>query len=289
MTLGKTFLPLLTAALLSLQVLPSEACTGITLKTAAGNSIVARTIEWGGSNLNSRYVVVPRGHAQTSYLPDGKKEGMTFLARYGYVGLAVEQDEFVAEGLNEAGLSAGLFYFPGYGQYAPYDPAQKSKSIADLQLVSWILGECETVDEVKKAVNRVRVVAIDPRASTVHWRFTDAGGHQVVLEIIGGKVQFYDSPLGVLTNSPDFAWQMTHLNNYVNLAPAQARPTNWATLRSRRSARAAVCSDCRATSPPRRDLYGPLFTRPPLRYNRIPSRRCASVSRYSIISTFPSV
>lgn len=48
MTLGKTFLPLLTAALLSLQVLPSEACTGITLKTAAGNSIVARTIEWGG-------------------------------------------------------------------------------------------------------------------------------------------------------------------------------------------------------------------------------------------------
>ena len=219
MTLGKTFLPLLTAALLSLQVLPSEACTGITLKTAAGNSIVARTIEWGGSNLNSRYVVVPRGHAQTSYLPDGKKEGMTFLARYGYVGLAVEQDEFVAEGLNEAGLSAGLFYFPGYGQYAPYDPAQKSKSIADLQLVSWILGECETVDEVKKAVNRVRVVAIDPRASTVHWRFTDAGGRQVVLEIIGGKVQFYDSPLGVLTNSPDFAWQMTQLNNYVNLAP----------------------------------------------------------------------
>lgn len=224
MTNRNLFLSLLSAAFFSLQAMPTEACTGITLKTATGNTIVARTIEWGGSNLNSRYVVVPRGHVQSSYLPTGKKEGMTFSARYGYVGLAVEENEFVAEGINEAGLSAGLFYFPGYGQYAPYDPALKSESIADLQLVSWILGECETVDDVKKAVNRVRVVAVDPRASTVHWRFTDTSGRQIVLEIIGGKIRFYDNPLGVLTNSPDFTWQMTNLNNYVNLTPGTSQP-----------------------------------------------------------------
>lgn len=122
--------------LLTLATDPAKGCTGITLKTTTGTSIVARTIEWGGSNLNSRYVIVPRGYVQSSYLPDGKKEGMTFSARYGYVGLAVEQDEFVAEGINEAGLSAGLFYFPGYGKYPAYDPALKSRSIADLQLVS---------------------------------------------------------------------------------------------------------------------------------------------------------
>ena len=86
-----------------------------------------------------------------------------------YVGLAVEQKEFVAEGLNETGLSAGLFYFPGYGKYPEYNPALKDKSIADLQLVSWILGSCATVDDVKKALTDVRVIAIDPRASTVHW------------------------------------------------------------------------------------------------------------------------
>ena len=45
---------------------------------------------------------------------------MEFTSRYGYVGLAVEQKEFVAEGLNEAGLSAGLFYFPGYGKYEEF-------------------------------------------------------------------------------------------------------------------------------------------------------------------------
>ena len=42
---------------------------------------------------------------------------------------------------------------------------------------------------------------------------------QVVLEITGGKPCFYENSLGVLTNSPGFEWQMTNLNNYVNLYP----------------------------------------------------------------------
>lgn len=200
---------------------PLGACTGITLRTAAGTPIVARTIEWGGSNLNSRYVIVPRGCTQQSFTPDGV-DGMRFTSRYGYVGLAVEQKEFIAEGLNEEGLSAGLFYFPAYGRYADFDPALKGRSIADLQLVAWLLGSCRTVDEVKTAVGKVRVIAIYPQASTVHWRFTDLSGRQVVLEIVGGKPRFYENELGVLTNSPGFEWQMTNLNNYVNLRAGAA-------------------------------------------------------------------
>ena len=42
----------------------ADACTGITLRSADGRTVVARTIEWGGSNLKSSYVVVPRGHTQ---------------------------------------------------------------------------------------------------------------------------------------------------------------------------------------------------------------------------------
>lgn len=200
---------------------PAHACTGITLSAQDSTTIVARTIEWGGSDLNSQYVIVPRGYTQHSYIPGGGK-GMSFTARYGYVGLAVEQKEFIAEGVNEAGLSAGLFYFPRYGQYEAYDERRKASSIADLQLVSLVLGECATLDEVKEKVRATRVVAIDPRASTVHWRFADAEGRQLVLEIVGGEVNFYDNPLGVLTNSPGLEWQLTNLNNYVNLFPGSA-------------------------------------------------------------------
>ena len=89
----------------------AEACTGITLKSQDGATVLARTIEWGGSYLNSRYVVVPRGYVQQSYVPGGQKNGLKFTAAYGYVGIAVELEDFVADGLNEAGLAAGLFYF----------------------------------------------------------------------------------------------------------------------------------------------------------------------------------
>ena len=75
---------------------PANACTGITLKSKDGTTIVARTIEWGGSDLKSQYVIVPRGYAAQSYTPEGVN-GMKFTARYGYVGLAVEQKEFIAD------------------------------------------------------------------------------------------------------------------------------------------------------------------------------------------------
>lgn len=199
----------------------ADACTGITLTAKDSTKILARTIEWGGSDLNSQYVTVPQGYTAQSYIPGGI-DGMKFTSKYGYVGLAVEQKEFIAEGLNEKGLSAGLFYFPRYGKYEDYNAAYKEESIADLQLVSWILGECKNVEEVKDAISKVHVIAIDPRASTVHWRFADTTGRQIVLEIIDGKPVFYENKLGVLTNSPDFNWQMTNLNNYVNLFPGSA-------------------------------------------------------------------
>lgn len=194
----------------------AEACTGITLKTVNGGNVMARTIEWGGSNLNSVYVVVPKKYRQKSYAPDGG-EGMEFEALYGYVGLSVEKEEFVAEGINQAGLSAGLFYFPNSGGYETFSPELRENTIADLQLVALVLSRCADVEEVKDLLGKVHVVGIDPRASTVHWRFADASGRQVVLEIIDGKVKFYENKLGVLTNSPDFDWQMKNLNNYVNL------------------------------------------------------------------------
>lgn len=208
-------IPILLAAMTALTFAPqtAEACTGITLTAKDNAHVVARTIEWGGSELNSQYVIVPRGYSQQSLTPGGSLSGMEFTSRYGYVGLAVEQKEFVAEGLNEAGLSAGLFYFPGYGKYEEYDPTRKASSIADLQLVSWLLGSFSTVDEVKEAIENVTVIAIDPRASTVHWRIADKTGRQLVLEFIDGQPRFYENKLGVLTNSPGFVVGFTDIRS----------------------------------------------------------------------------
>jgi len=195
-----------------------QACTGITLHTQQGDVVTARTIEWAAEALHSGYVVVPRGHKQQSFLPDGTQTGKRFTAKYGYVGLTVEQPEFVMNGMNEAGLEAGLFYFPAYGQYEAYDEALKAQTISDFQLVAWILSSFKSVDEVKNALPLIHVVGIDPRSSTVHWRVTEPGGRQMVIEITDGQAHFYENTLGVLTNAPGFEWHLTNLNNYINLS-----------------------------------------------------------------------
>lgn len=198
----------------------SLACTGISLTAADGSYVQARTIEWAKGELKSEYVIIPRGEKLQSYTPTGAN-GLRFVARYGVVGLAVVEREFIAEGINEEGLSAGLFFFPRYGSYEAYDAAKDSTTLADLQVVQWMLTQCATIDDVKRAVQSVNIVALEP-SSVVHWRIGEPSGRQVVMEIVGGKVHFYENTIGVLTNAPGFEWHLANMNNYVNLRPGSA-------------------------------------------------------------------
>jgi len=193
----------------------ANSCTGITLKSSDGANIVARTVEWANGESPSDYIIVPRGYTQQSMLPDGSRDGMKYSAFYGYVGLASE--EYVIEGLNEAGLSAGLFYFPQFGSYPIYNPDEKDITISDTEFVAWILGNFETVSDVEAALANVRVVATDKRAENLHWRVADKNGRQIVIEYIDGIANVHENKLGVLTNSPAYDWHITNLDNYINL------------------------------------------------------------------------
>ena len=96
------------------------ACTGISLTSRDGSYVQARTIEWARGVLQSEYVIIPRGQQLTSFTPTGVN-GLTFTAKYGVVGLAVVQKEFIAEGINE-GISCQwqkkcqIYYFFNHGQ-----------------------------------------------------------------------------------------------------------------------------------------------------------------------------
>ena len=105
------------------------ACTGISLKAADGSYVQSRTIEWAKGALKSEYVIIPRGEDLQSYTPTGLN-GLKFKSRYGVVGLAVVEKEFIAEGINEKGLSAGLFFFPTYGSYGEYNTANDANTLA---------------------------------------------------------------------------------------------------------------------------------------------------------------
>lgn len=207
-------------AVIAAYTLPAAACTGISLTARDGSYIQSRTIEWAKEPMESFYVVIPRGEQLVSLTPTGSN-GLHFTARYGMVGLAVVQKEFVAEGINEAGLSAGLFFFPRYGGYENYSPAINRQTLADLQVVTWMLTQFATIDEVIAAINDVHIVGLDD-SSVVHWRIGDPTGRQMVLEIVDGIPYFYENKVGVLTNAPGYLWHVTNLNNYINLYPGAA-------------------------------------------------------------------
>lgn len=200
--------------------MPAFSCTGISLTAKDGSYIQARTIEGAQIALPGEYVIIPRGEILTSFTPEDA-DGMTFRAKYGVVGLSVIRKEFIAEGINEAGLSSGLFFFPQYGSYVPYERSEKHYSIGDLQLNQWMLTQFASINEVMAAINDIRVIGLD-RESVVHWRIGDASGRQVVMEIVDGVVHFYENRVGVITNAPGYEWHLTNLNNYVNLFPGSA-------------------------------------------------------------------
>lgn len=200
----------------------SEACTGITLKTKDNKQIQARTIEWGENVLKSNIIITPRNYKYQAIMPKGEN-GYSWNGHYGFVGASLVDDNYIGEGVNEVGLSAGMFFFPHYGSLSKYLPEKASESITDMNLVSWILSNFSTVDEVKRAIKKIRIVPVmvfdDGNVSpTAHWRVSDAKGNNIVIEIVnGGEVKIYDNKVGVMTNSPDFEWQTTNLNNYVHL------------------------------------------------------------------------
>lgn len=168
-------------------------CTGISLSTTHGDHVHARTIEWGHFDLKSKLIVSPRGHSYTSALPMGKR-GRSWIGAYGFVGISVSEDRFIGEGMNEAGLNAGLFYFKGYGSLAPYDPNDTAENLIDMDLVRWTLSQFATVEAVKAAFGQIKVVpvfidAYGNPSPTAHWRVTDKSGGSIVIEIVDeGKV-----------------------------------------------------------------------------------------------------
>lgn len=198
-----------------------SACTGIALRAKDGSRVVARTVEWAKEPMNCGYVVVPEGYEQRSLTPIGE-DGLLFKADLGYVGIYTEYEKFVVEGVNEAGLSAGLFFFPGFGEYPEFDESLLDITLCDMQLVSWVLSKCADINEVICAIDKIRITNLDPRVGTVHWRFSEPGGRVVVLEYKDGQPHFYENPLGTLTNAPGFDFHITNLRNYVNLHPGAA-------------------------------------------------------------------
>ncbi len=215
---------LITACIFFVSATSVFACTGISLLGGTNNWILARTIEWGEFDLNSKLVVAPAGNMYTTTLNDGTK-GISWKQKYGFVGVSVSVDTYIGEGMNEEGLNAGVFYFRGYGSLEMLNNDNRGRALTDMDFVRWILGNFATVEEMLSAFKDITLVPVflNPDGTPVptgHWRVADKTGRNVVIEITNeGNVIVHENNVGVLTNSPSFDWHRTNLSNYINLEP----------------------------------------------------------------------
>jgi choloylglycine hydrolase len=204
---------------------PGFACTGISLKAGDGAAIRGRTLEFGFP-MQSKVLVVPAGKDFNGTLPDGGK-GLAYTSRYAFIGANALDMPVILDGLNDQGLSVGLFYFPGYASYTPVTDENKSRALAPYEFGAWVLASFATVDEVREAVKQIVLVPTpapglgSPQGMVpgTHFFIQDKSGKSLVVEPVDGTLKVHDAPLGVMTNAPTYDWHMTNLANYLNLSP----------------------------------------------------------------------
>lgn len=218
------FLGLALAALCISSFLPGNApaCTSIVLKAKDGAAVYGRTMEWGTFDLNSRLVVIPRGHKFVGHTPDGKP-GLAWQTKYGAVALDMIEKDYFSDGLNEKGLAVGVLYHPGFAEYQPYDPNRADISMGPTDFGNYVLTQFATVEEVREGMKKVRIVPVPEPVlggvpAPIHLMVADRTGKAVVVEYLNGELRVFDNPLRVLTNAPGFDWHMINLRNYVNLS-----------------------------------------------------------------------
>jgi len=207
----------------------ADACTGLTLRAGDGSVVVARTNEWALGDMDLKIGVFPRAHRYVALTPDGKP-GHRWEGRFGFVSMTAYGQPYGPDGMNEVGLSVGMYYLPGYAEYAPYDPARASDTMSVGDLMQWMLSSFESVQEVRANLEKVRVCNVeDPRFGGAplpfHWKVTDPSGASIVLEYVrGGTLTTFEPVLGVITNAPTYDWHVTNLKNYLKILP-EAAPT----------------------------------------------------------------
>ncbi|NET83438.1 MAG: choloylglycine hydrolase family protein [Moorea sp. SIO1F2] len=201
------------------------ACTGITLTAEDGAMVYGRTLEWGVFDIESRILILPRGHEFVTELSNDKNvhlPGIQWTGKYGVVGIDGLNQPIVFDGMNEKGLTAGVFYHPGFAEYIDYDSIIADKSMAPTDVANYLLSTCATLDDVRQAINQIVVVnVVEPALeipAPIHLMVSDPSGEQIVIEWLQGKPQIFDAELGVLTNAPTYDWHITNLRNYVNLS-----------------------------------------------------------------------
>lgn len=195
------------------------ACTSSLIPTQEGGFVYLRSLQFA-MPFNSSVIAIPRNYSFAGITPDKTPSGLQWKSKYAVIGANALGMELIMDGINESGLTGGIQYFPGYARYQDANTqSDLAKSIAAYQLLTWILTNFATVEEVSNAINNI-VVTNAPVPSLnisfpLHYVVHDVNGKSIVIEYDSRGLKVYKNPLHAFTNSPAFDYHLTNFNQYV--------------------------------------------------------------------------
>lgn len=206
-------------------------CTAITLQNIQKQNFFGR-------NMDFSYLIKPHLYiVPQNYKWVNMTNGKQIKNKYRFMAIGEEKDNILGffDGVNEKGFAIATLFFANYASYC--DPLNYSGKdpIATLDFVHYALGQCESVVDFAKLLTTIALIGLaDPITESVaplHWIATDQSGKCVVVEHTKRGLELYSNSIGVMTNSPEFPWQMTNLRNYVEVSPYQTKEVTWGDIK----------------------------------------------------------
>lgn len=147
---------------------------------------------------------------------------------YAMIGMAYVVDDYPLfyDAVNEHGLGMAGLLFSGNAVYS-HEKQDGKDNVATFEFIPWILGQCKSVDDAKKLLDRINLTdesfsdKLPP--TPLHWMVADRD-KTIVVEAVKEGLKIYDNPVHVLTNNPTFDYHLTHLKHYMGLTPEE--PSN---------------------------------------------------------------
>ena len=185
-------------------------CTAATYKTKD---------HYFGRNLDLEFSY----HETVTVTPRNKVFELRHLGKmdhhYAMIGMAFVVGDYPLyyDATNEKGLSMAGLNFPGNAKYGEAVPGKDN--VASFELIAWVLGRCQTVEEAEKLLANVNVTndafSKELQPSPLHWMIADKD-RVIVFEQTERGPQIYDNPFGVMTNNPTFDYHLLHIADYMN-------------------------------------------------------------------------
>lgn len=192
-------------------------CTAITLKSIEQDYILARNMDFS-LELNPEMILFPRNYP----LIYGKDEDQ-LINHYAFMGLAKKLDSYmIADGINEHGIAGAALYFKGFADYeSTHDNGENASSLYPESVMSYMLATCNSLEAVSDQFTKIKIEERNIPGMNIipplHWIFQDAEGKGIIVEITKEGLSIYPNEIGVMANSPEYPWHLTHARLFAGL------------------------------------------------------------------------